>query len=232
MTKKETSCGYALIRSSRKTIAIEIKQDGSALIRAPYRAPRGVIETFVASKKSWMEKTAENMARRSENRIRLSARENGRLLYLGRLFPVKTRNRKNAALENGAFYVPSLSCADADTEIKRLFKELARGVIAERVAYYSGLTGIRCRQIKIGSAAKRWGSCSADNRLNFSYRLVCAPEEAIDYVVVHELSHIVEHNHSRSFWNVVSGILPDWKRRRQMLADLETVYDLNGIGTE
>jgi predicted metal-dependent hydrolase len=71
--------------------------------------------------------------------------------------------------------------------------------------------------ITITSAKTRWGSCSGDNALRYTYRLLYCPKEIIDYVVVHELAHTVEHNHSKRFWQVVERYIPDWKERRKWL---------------
>lgn len=83
------------------------------------------------------------------------------------------------------------------------------------------LTGFRPKSVKINSAGARWGSCSAENRLNFSWKLILMPQKSIDYVVLHELSHIREHNHSAAFWQTVAQFMPDYKIRQ---ADMKTVY--------
>ena len=82
---------------------------------------------------------------------------------------------------------------------------------------FAPLVGKAPQQVRITSAKTRWGSCSAKGGLNFSWRLLLAPPEAVDYVVVHELAHLVEFNHSPRFWAIVKGILPDYKARRQSL---------------
>ena len=79
----------------------------------------------------------------------------------------------------------------------------------------------RLVQVRITSAKTRWGSGSAKGGLNFSWRLLCAPPEAMDYVVVHELAHLIEFNHSSRFWAIVEGILPDYKARRQSLKEVQ-----------
>ncbi|MEE1197805.1 MAG: M48 family metallopeptidase [Acutalibacteraceae bacterium] len=96
-------------------------------------------------------------------------------------------------------------------------KELAKRVIPSKVEYYSGLMGVKPTGIKITSAKKRFGSCSGKNSLCFSYLLMLYPDEAVDYVVVHELAHIKHHNHSAAFYKFVSKILPDYKKREAIL---------------
>ncbi|MBN2057807.1 MAG: M48 family metallopeptidase [Candidatus Saganbacteria bacterium] len=98
-------------------------------------------------------------------------------------------------------------------------KASARRIIPERVKYYSQLTGLKPGSVKITSARRRWGSCSAKGSLNFSWRLVAMPLEVIDYVVVHELMHLVERNHGERFWRRVGEIIPDHQKQRRWLKE-------------
>lgn len=108
---------------------------------------------------------------------------------------------------------------DLTEEDAEALKKLARQVIPPKVEYYAKLMGVKPKSVKITSAHTRFGSCSGQNGLCFSYILMRYPEEAIDYVVVHELAHIKHHNHSRSFYALVGKYLPDYKRREKMLRE-------------
>jgi predicted metal-dependent hydrolase len=101
----------------------------------------------------------------------------------------------------------------------RWYKEMAFKVISERVALYSQKYNFSPKQVKISSAKTRWGSCSPDGTLNFTWRLVMSPLDVIDYVVVHELAHLRIKNHSRKFWSVVEAIYPEYKKQRKWLRD-------------
>ena len=103
-----------------------------------------------------------------------------------------------------------------ETEVV-LLKTHAKSIIPERVAYYSKIMGLCPSGIKITSAKKRFGSCSAKNSLCFSYLLMQYPAGAIDYVVVHELAHIRHKNHSDNFYRLIEEYLPDYKRRQALL---------------
>lgn len=103
-----------------------------------------------------------------------------------------------------------------DERIKEL-KKLAKKIIPLKVEYYSKIMGLKYGRITITSAKTRFGSCSSSGNLSFSYRLMLYPEEAIDYVVVHELAHLVELNHSERFYNIVASIMPDYKERQKIL---------------
>lgn len=103
-------------------------------------------------------------------------------------------------------------------EIKN-FADKASVVIPPRVRYYAGLMGITYGRITIRNQKTRWGSCSAKGNLNFNCLLVLLPDEILDYVVVHELAHRVELNHSPAFWAIVEKYIPDYKKRRKWLKD-------------
>lgn len=96
-------------------------------------------------------------------------------------------------------------------------KARAKEFIPKRVEYYSAQIGVSPARVSINSARTRFGSCSSKNTLNFSCRLMQYDERAIDYVVVHELAHIIHHNHSRSFWALVGKHMPDYKERKKLL---------------
>lgn len=99
----------------------------------------------------------------------------------------------------------------------RLLKEKARIVLGEKAAKFAEMMELEYNRISITNAKTRFGSCSSKGNISFSYRLMLYPEAAIDYVVVHELSHLVEMNHSPRFWSVVEKYMPDYKERKKLL---------------
>ena len=101
-------------------------------------------------------------------------------------------------------------------EKKRLMKQ-AHNLIPARVAYYAPIVGVSYNRIAIRDTKTRWGSCSKDGNLNYSFRLVKMPLEILDYVIVHELCHRIHMNHSKEFWAEVERVLPDYKERRKYL---------------
>ena len=103
-----------------------------------------------------------------------------------------------------------------DEDVIRL-REKAKIIIRDRVEYYSKIMGLNYGRITITSAKTRFGSCSSKGNLSFSYRLMLYPDEAVDYVVVHELAHLREMNHSKNFYKIIEQVLPDYKERRKLL---------------
>ena len=114
-----------------------------------------------------------------------------------------------------------LFSALSEEEIKKLKKE-ARVYLIQKMEYFSNIMGLRYGRITITSAKTRFGSCSSEGNISFSYRLMLYPEAAREYVVVHELAHLVEMNHSERFYKIVEAILPDYKRRKALLSVPET----------
>ena len=104
-----------------------------------------------------------------------------------------------------------------DKEIN-LHKKNAKEYINHRAEYFAARMGVKYKSIKINSAKTRWGSCNRSGMINFSYRLILAPPELVDYVIVHELAHLKELNHSSKFWKVVYEELPDYKEKQARLS--------------
>lgn len=168
---------YELVRSARKTLAVEITGDCRVVVKAPMRLSRERIERFVAEHEGWIKKHLETQRKRKENH------------------PLPTEAEREAYIRK------------------------AKEILPGKVAFYGGIMGLHPAGITITGAEKRFGSCSAKNRICFSWRLMAYPEEAIDYVVVHELAHIRHKDHSKAFYDCVGEVLPDWRERRKLLRE-------------
>lgn len=109
------------------------------------------------------------------------------------------------------------------------YKKQAKTYLQQKCLFFSQIMGLRHGEVKINSAKTRWGSCNRKGDINFSYRLLFVPEDLIDYVVVHELAHVREMNHSAGFWTIVERIMPDYKARRKRLREFEHQIELEII---
>lgn len=175
---------YQLIRSARKTIAIEVKKDGSVIVRAPRQCARSVIEGIVREKQDWILRKQQESVQK-----------------------VREQEEKRSEL-------PAWS--EADEQRARL---LARHVLTQKTKLYASLMQVSYGKITIRDQKTRWGSCSSKGNLNFNWRLILAPEAVQDYVVVHELAHRLQMNHSPAFWKIVEQILPDYQIQRRWLKE-------------
>ena len=170
-----------LVRSSRKTLAVQIRADGTVIARAPLRMPKDRILCFLSEKASWIRmqqgKMQERENMRQQARIHLDAAQEKEL------------------------------------------RERAKSVLAQRTAYFARQIGVTYGRITVRDQKTRWGSCSQTGNLNFNFRLILAPSEVLDYVVVHELCHRRQMNHSAQFWQEVAQVLPDYRKRKAWLTE-------------
>ncbi|HEX3037463.1 MAG TPA: SprT family zinc-dependent metalloprotease [Oscillospiraceae bacterium] len=210
---------YKLIRSRRRTLAICITKDGKAEVRAPLKLPQSVIDRFVNSKQSWIAQKTAVMAARAQKRQEFLVQKGNLVTLLGQEYPVVPGAA--AAFDGKQFIVPFKENQIEKAQLIAIYKQLAKQEIEKRTEYFSRKMGLLPSAVKIGNANTYWGCCSAKNSIIFTWKLIMAEPSAIDYVVVHELAHIKEHNHSARFWALVRSILPDYNLQRAKLKELQ-----------
>lgn len=138
--------------------------------------------------------------------------------YLGKRYPVELRFKQKNIVEFGdKCYVASSSLQIAKRYLTSWFKQEARKLILKRVHELSKQAGVRFHTMTIIEATSIWGSCSSQRNVHFNWRLIMAPPPVIDYVIAHELAHIVEMNHSRQFWETVRKMFPLFRQYRTWL---------------
>jgi predicted metal-dependent hydrolase len=207
-----------IVHSRRKTIAILVTPDGQLEVRAPHGVSRRQIEAIVTQKAAWIQNNRERALKTASLTQRRPLQAGCHLWYLGKSYPLRVNSSAPARVvfDNG-FSLPEASLPRAAELLEDWYKKQARAIITARVAYFERTFGLKVRSIRITSARTRWGSCSHLNMLNFTWRLVMAPAGVIDYIVAHEMAHLVEKNHSRAFWAQVEHMLPDYKLYRAWL---------------
>ena len=212
---------YTLNRSKRKTLALYIR-DGKVEVRAPLKIPVKNIEKFILSKEKWISDKVRKAIEQTRQRESFTLSYGDTVLYCGTLYPIITKTGNSIGFDDTGFYMPPGYTSD---EIKqacvRIYRMLAYRDLNERVTEFSQMMSVSPNAVKINSASTRWGSCSAKKSINFSWRLIMADDDVIDYVVVHELAHLLELNHSDKFWSIVRNILPDYKDRQRRLRELQ-----------
>ena len=171
-----------VIRSNRKTVAIQVNYNLSVTVRAPHSVSEKDIEEILKKKEAWISKHIEKI---KETKERFEAEPTEKL----------TREKVIALAEE------------------------ALKVIPERVEYFAKVIGVTYGKITVRNQKTRWGSCSSKGNLNFNCLLMLAPPEVLDYVVVHELCHRKQMNHSKAFWLEVEKVLPDYKEARKWLKE-------------
>ena len=166
-----------IIRSKRKTVAIEIKDNKKVVVRVPYFISDFKIEEFLNQKRSWILKHIAIIDERKKSAKKLT-----------------------------------------DTELKNLKNE-AKEYLPDLVLFFAEKIGVEFNEIHIRSQKTRWGSCSAKNNLNFNCLLMLCPENVREYIVVHELCHLKELNHSKQFWSLIERHYPDYKNAKLWLKE-------------
>jgi hypothetical protein len=217
-----------LILSERKSITLTIESDGKLVVRAPTRLPQREIQRFVDQHADWVrEKRAYLEAHPPAVKHHYKSDEH--FHYLGQPVRLEVVIRQRPVVHQPLRYLPASAGSEAVFEIVKTtqtqarellvswYKKQARQVCTERTASLAKQHGFQYSRLRITSARTRWGSCSSKGTISFTWRLVMLPPEIIDYVVLHELVHTVEHNHSAKFWGRVEALLPDYKKRRAWL---------------
>ena len=165
---------YTLIRSKRRTVALEVRPDLTIVVRAPNRMPQREITKFLNKHESWLREALQRTEAKKRWEDTISLRE-------------------------------------------KELKQEAKEYLPKRTEYWAQIMGLSPTAVRITSAKTRFGSCSPKNRICYSWRVMAYSPKAVDYVIVHELAHILQKNHSAKFYAVVEKYLPDWKERKQEL---------------
>lgn len=165
-----------VLRSRRKTLSLELREDGRVLVRAPLRCPEAEIRAFVEKHRLWLARRLAEQARRPA--------------------------------------LPTLG----EEELAAL-KRKGKQVFSERAAHFAPLVGAGYTGLSVRSQRSKWGSCSSRGSLSFNCLLLLAPSEVLDYVVVHELCHRLEMNHSPRFWAEVARVLPGYEASKRWLRE-------------
>jgi predicted metal-dependent hydrolase len=153
----------------------------------------------------------------------------GSLYYKGTKFPIKFTDSK-PRFEDCTFFIPPDCNGTPDkNEAVKLYRKLAARDLTRQTLESARLMGVVPSFVRINSAKTRWGSCTAKGGINYSWRLIMADEKSIEYVIIHELSHIIEFNHSENFWKTVTAFIPDCKIRRQHLKNIQAAIEAVGI---
>ena len=211
---------YNIIRSRRRTLTLQISSDATLTIRAPLFVSMRHIEKLVFEKIHWIQKKQKEA---QEKYVKISKKkytDGETFLYLGKEYSLKIVDQQKTSLVFQKGFFLKRNTVERGKEIfTHWYKEKAREKITERIHMYAQKEKFRFKSIRISSARTRWGSCSSHGNLNFNWRLLMAPLSVIDYVIIHELSHLVHKNHSKKFWNYVEILMPEYIKEKQWLKD-------------
>jgi len=209
---------YSIKISKRKSISIQIEKNGDVIVKAPKRVSKKFINDFIISKKDWVEKNVKKVLESRKN-VKKEFKDGEIFMYLGSKIELKLIDKKFkfVKFDEINFFISKENSKNAKTLLYRFYRKKAKEVITDRVNFYVDKHNFKINNLKISSAKTRWGSCSFKNNININWKLIFADTSIMDYVIIHELSHTIEHNHSKNFWNFVEKIIPDYKEKRLWL---------------
>jgi predicted metal-dependent hydrolase len=211
-----TSIPFTVRRGKRqKTVAIAIDPQGDVLVRAPVDTPVEKLDRIVHRKASWI---VERLKRTSDLPPRPSEREfvsGETFLYLGRQYRLRVeRGDEGVRLERGRLVVSAPRNGDVRAALVGWYRRRAVERLPVLVEEWAPRVGVTVRGVLVREQRRRWGSCDDSGVLRFNWRIVQAPRRLVEYVVVHELVHLVHRDHTKGFWAALGRVLPDYERRR------------------
>jgi len=229
MTKTYKDITYHLKRSPRKTASIYIERDGKISVLVPETLTDVEINSVIESKRKWIYTSIAEWEDLNAAKVKREYVNGESFLYLGRNYRLKLVNNqcRSLVLKNGYFCL----CSDKSTSdkahdaFKSFYKEKGKDKITERINLYKGRLGVNPKSVRIIELKNRLASCSHKGNLNFHWKVMMTPMKILDYIVVHELAHLLHANHTIAFWNEIDKLLPDYKERKLWLK-------VNGAGMD
>ena len=211
-----------IIRSKRKSLSVCIDKAGGIVVRAPLHMPKVFIDRFVHKNSAWIEK--------HQNKTKKQLKENpphefvsgDKFYFLGEEYELQFKEKapKLIILEGGFITRPA-DVEDIKKRLRKWYRDEAYFYLTERLAIYAEQYNLPYNELKITSAARRWGSCSSTGNINFPWRIMMCPEKIIHYVVMHEMAHLLQLNHSPRFWREVERMCPSYWNDRKWLRSNE-----------
>ena len=201
-----------LIRTKRKSLSLHITPHGNLVVKAPERMPISVIESFITKKEVWINASRQKVLANLELNSNLINCND--VLYCGKTYPVIfTSDVKQVILSTTACLIPiKITHEKKELALKKWYLKASPEIVLPRIIYFANLMQVHVNSVKFTNAAAKWGSCDSKSDIRLNWRLVMLPPNLIDYIIVHELAHLIELNHSQNFWRIVGSIMPEYKQ--------------------
>ncbi|HRN69773.1 MAG TPA: SprT family zinc-dependent metalloprotease [Candidatus Woesebacteria bacterium] len=207
-----------IIRSKRKSLALTITPDATLIVKAPNFTPQFFINSFIRKHEDWIQKQLEKLEKRPQVRPK-NYEADDTFLFLGMNLGLQYHDLPEISIQKSTLLFPSALKFRAQKQLTAWYKKQAREIITKQVEYYAKLMNTSYTGLTFSDTKSQWGSCSYDNKLQFSWRLIMTPITVINYVVVHELAHTFEKNHSKNFWEIVGKYVPSYRRQKKWLKE-------------
>lgn len=209
---------YRVVYSNRKTMALTVERDRTIVVRAPTGTPAATIQRAVEAKKLWLYQKLNHPQKYPAHPVRKEFVTGESLLYLGRYYRLEVTDDDEPGVRfANRFYIARRHRHAAGDLLRQWYIARAEERLPPRIAFFAAAMGVQYARLLISDLKYRWASCTPKNNLNFNWRIIKAPDFVIDYLIVHELAHLLEPNHTPDFWNIVAVQLPHYQRARDWL---------------
>ena len=212
-----------IIRRSKRTKSASIRvKEASTTITVPKWASRSDINALITKKSHWIKKQLSEQ----KEALRLSKRDyiqGESFFYRGKplTLTIQHSDQESVTIDNGqlTLFIPrgESSAKSRQQLIQKQFQTLAQQHLKERTLHYAEAIGVTYSKIRVKTYKSRWGSCSSLGLISYNWKIIIAPDSVIDYIVIHELCHLIEHNHSARFWALVEQFQPHYKQQKEWL---------------
>jgi predicted metal-dependent hydrolase len=207
-------------------MSIRISSENGVIVRAPFWMPLGIIENYINEKTDWIEK---NLKRLRVKKVVKQYSDGEKHLFFGQEYtlcvtPVSSSGRSHVHIHEDMIHVELYDQLPKEKQPEKIkeallywYMEMGMEVITEKVNRYAKEMGANYKDINLKKVSSIWGSCSPTNSLSFNRKLVMAPHEVVDYVVIHEVAHMIHRNHGTGFWKLVESFDSQYKNHRRWL---------------
>jgi hypothetical protein len=212
-------CGdiyFNLHREKRETMNISVDPSGAINVLAPQEITINELNQFIDNKKHIIYKSMSKL--KTESNFKREIKNGQGFLYLGKSYKLKIKKnlKQPLSLRQGRFHLDRDYQDQAREYFIKFYKDKSQQHIQQRIDYFQAQIGVSPDPIRIMELDNHWGSTS-DKHLNFNWRLIMAPMDIIDYVIVHELAHLIEIKHNKHFWEIVESVMHDYQSRKNWL---------------
>lgn len=209
---------YQIVYSNRKTVAITVERDRSVVVRAPEGTSEEKIQSIVESRKLWLYEKINHTQKYPPQPVRKEFVTGETIMYLGRYYRLEiTKDEHPGVRFQNRFYISRQQQTQAGQLLRDWYMARAREKLTPKIRDFAEALGVIYNQILISDLKYRWASCTPKNNLNFNWRIVKAPMFVVDYLIVHELAHLLEPNHTPAFWNIVAVQVPRYELAKEWL---------------
>ena len=214
-----------ILRTHRRSLCLTITKDGELVVRAPVRMNMNSILRYISEKENWIiKKQKEIESRLSINRDIINYEK---FYFLGKKYKLaKTKGIKKIELSEDSLITPNLDNDILLPKIKRWYVKSAEKILKERLEYFANIMQIDYASVSLCNSKSKWGSCDNYRNIKLNFRLILLPHKAIDFVLIHELTHIIEFNHSKDFYKIIQTIMPTYKMQQKVLKDNDYLLQL------